>query len=415
MLLQFSSSFKQAFTSLKASKLRALLTMLGIIIGVASVIIMLTTGNGAKGLIVSEIEDLGSNLIFVIAGGEGSNQVDSTSVNTFKNSDVDVLARKSGSNPLINVAAFTAIYRAQVQEGKRDEVGINVQGIDSVYFSISNLNFEQGKVWDTEEDRTVKRLAVLGSKARDKIFGKGAQNLVGKKVKLGAQSFQIVGVLEEKSSALGSLFGDDNAENVFVPTRTAQKVLLGTEDYVWGVYSQARDKFSVEKAKVFIEETLRKRHNIKEGRKNDFQIQSQDQILGIFNTITSVFTVFLAAIAAISLIVGGVGIMNIMLVVVSERTKEIGLRKALGAKRSDVLIQFLVEAIMITGVGGLIGVIFGLLVSFGFAVVAGWDFVIDPFIILLAFGVSAVFGIVFGMYPANKASKLDPIQALRSI
>lgn len=389
--------------------------MLGIIIGVASVIIMLTTGNGAKGLIVSEIEDLGSNLIFVIAGGEGSNQVDSTSVNTFKNSDVDVLARKSGSNPLINVAAFTAIYRAQVQEGKRDEVGINVQGIDSVYFSISNLNFEQGKVWDTEEDRTVKRLAVLGSKARDKIFGKGAQNLVGKKVKLGAQSFQIVGVLEEKSSALGSLFGDDNAENVFVPTRTAQKVLLGTEDYVWGVYSQARDKFSVEKAKVFIEETLRKRHNIKEGRKNDFQIQSQDQILGIFNTITSVFTVFLAAIAAISLIVGGVGIMNIMLVVVSERTKEIGLRKALGAKRSDVLIQFLVEAIMITGVGGLIGVIFGLLVSFGFAVVAGWDFVIDPFIILLAFGVSAVFGIVFGMYPANKASKLDPIQALRSI
>ena len=415
MLLQFSSSFKQAFTSLKASKLRALLTMLGIIIGVASVIIMLTTGNGAKGLIVSEIEDLGSNLIFVIAGGEGSNQVDSTSVNTFKNSDVDVLARKSGSNPLINVAAFTAMYRAQVQEDKRDEVGINVQGIDSVYFSMSNLNFEQGKVWDAEEDRAVKRLAVLGSKARDKIFGEGAQNLVGKKVKLGTQSFQIVGVLEEKSSALGSLFGDDNAENVFVPTRTAQKVLLGTDDFVWGVYSQARDKYSVEKAKVFIEETLRKRHNIKEGRKSDFQIQSQDQILGIFNTITSVFTVFLAAIAAISLIVGGVGIMNIMLVVVSERTKEIGLRKALGAKRSDVLIQFLVEAIMITGVGGLIGVVFGLLVSLAFALLAGWDFVVDPFIILLAFGVSAIFGIVFGMYPANKASKLDPIQALRSI
>ncbi len=389
--------------------------MLGIIIGVGSVIIMLTTGNGARSLIVSEIEDLGSNLIFVIAGGESVSQVDSAGISTFKNSDVDVLGRQSASNPLIRVAAFTAIHRTQVKEGKRDEVGINVQGIDSGYFPMSNLEFEEGRVWDVEEDRSVKRVAVLGSKARDRIYGDGAKNIAGKKIKLGTQSFLVVGVLEEKSSALGSIFGDDNAENVFVPTRTAQKVLLGTDDFVWGVMAQARDKSSVEKAKDFIEKTLRKRHNLKDDDKNDFDIQTQDQILDIFNTITSVFTVFLAAIAAISLIVGGVGIMNIMLVVVSERTKEIGLRKALGAKRSDVLIQFLVEALMITGIGGIIGIVFGLLISYVFAIVAGWDFVIDPFIIALAFGVSAIFGIVFGMYPANKASKLDPIQALRSI
>lgn len=414
MILQVTSAWKQAIRSLRSSKLRSLLTMLGIIIGVGSVIVMLTVGRGAQRLILDEIEGLGSNLVFVISGAEG-NRVGSALTKSITNEDIEYMERNKGQVPSLKRAAtFTTVYREQMQVGTNPEVGIGVQGVQRNYLLMTNLEAGEGMFWSEEDEASVKKVAVLGVNAKKNIFGENAGNVVGKRIKIKGQSYTIVGVLAEKSSSIASALGDDTQDNIYVPTLTAQKLLLGTGNYVWGVMMEARDKDSIESLKNEVTSVLQRRHKIKAGEDNDFQISTQEQITEILGTATGIFTLFLSAIAAISLIVGGIGIMNIMLVVVTERTREIGLRKSIGARRSDILVQFLIEALIITGIGGIIGIVGGLGLSALIALLGGLTFILDPGTIIMAFGISALFGVFFGMYPANKASKLDPIQALRS-
>lgn len=418
MILQLGNNIKQAYTSIKSNKLRSILTMLGIIIGVGSVIVLLAAGKGAQRLILQQVEDLGSNIIFILPGGDGGqrNGPPASSrgiiVKTLKLSDAEAIMKKGNVPSARRVSSFTGLSRSQISLGDNRELTINAQGRDRVYFEMKNFTLSEGRIWSTSEEKSLAKVAVLGFKAKKNIFGADAGNVVGQRIKVKNQNFQIIGVLGEKGSGLGAAFGQTDDENIIVPVEVAQKYLLGT-DYISGMQIEAVSEDQIEPAITQATALLRDRHNIREGKENDFSVRTQKEALSILSTITDVFTLFLAAVAAISLIVGGIGIMNIMLVVVTERTKEIGLRKAIGARRKDILLQFLIESIMVTLVGGTIGISFGLLGSFGLAKVGGWPFELDFSAIGLAFGVSAVFGIVFGLYPANKASKLNPIDALR--
>jgi len=267
-------------------------------------------------------------------------------------------------------------------------------------------------MWSADQESSLAKVAVLGANAKKDIFGDNAGNVVGKPLRIKGQTFRIVGVLEEDSAGITSLFGQGEADVILVPVEVVQRYVLGI-DFLSGLMFEVVDGDRQEEVIVRVSDVLRANHKIKDGAENDFSIRTQDDIISVFTTITSVFSVFLASIAAISLFVGGIGIMNIMLVSVTERTKEIGLKKALGAQRSSILMQFIIEALVLTLVGGFIGIIVGLLGSFGFALAGGWDFIIDLGAVSLAVGVSAAFGLVFGFYPAWKAAKLDPIDALR--
>jgi len=414
MIVPLTSAWKQALRSLGASKLRSILTMLGIIIGVGSVIMMLTVGKGAERLILSEIENLGSNLVFLISGPEGSRSLAAVTKSVTAE-DLAYMERNKGQVPsLKRSAGFTSVYREQFQVGNNPEVGVGVMGVQRNYVFMTNLEIGQGVMWSLEDEAAMKKVALIGGKAKTNIFGENAGNVVGKSLRIKGQNYRIVAELADTSSSVASALGDDTADNIYVPLKTAQHLLLGVGDYVWGAMLEATSKESITSLTNEVTAVLRRRHKLKEGVDNDFQVTTQEQFTEILGTATGVFTLFLSAIAGISLLVGGIGIMNIMLVVVTERTREIGLRKAIGAKRSDILVQFLIETLLITGLGGLIGILGGLGLSYVVANLGGLVFIFDPMLVLMAFGVSALFGIFFGMYPANKASKLDPIVALRS-
>lgn len=415
MLLQITSAWKQAVRSLRSSKMRSLLTMLGIIIGVGSVIVMITVGKGAERLILSEIEGLGSNLVFLISGEEGASQVSSASTQSVTVEDLEYMSKNKGQVPsLKRIAGFTTSFRGQFQEGDNEEVGVNVMGVQRDYFYMSNLELEEGLFWTESDENALRKVAVLGQNAKKNIFGEDVGSVLGERIKMKGQQYKIVGILAEKGGGVGSALGDDTQDNIYVSLPAAQKLLLGTGDYVWGALMEATNENTIESLQKEVTEVLRRRHKLKAEDEDDFQLMSQEQFTEILGTATGVFTVFLSALAGISLLVGGIGIMNIMLVVVTERTREIGLRKAIGGKRSDILIQFLIESLIITGIGGIIGIIGGLALSALVAYVGNLAFILDWNVVVLAFGVSALFGVTFGMYPANKASKLDPIQALRS-
>lgn len=385
--------------------------MLGIIIGVGSVIVMLTVGQGAQRLILAEIEGLGSNLVILMSGEEGGSSL----IQTLTNEDLDYMVRNKGQVPSLKlVSAFSSTYRAQMQVGRNPEVGIGVQGVDRNYFTMTNVSVGEGMPWTKDDEEGLKKVVILGTNAKKNIFGDNAGSVIGERLKIKGQTYRVIGVLKDSSSSVASMLGDDTQDNIYVPVTTAQKMLLGVDNTLMGAMLQATNEDTIESLKNEITEVLRRRHKLKDGFENDFQITSLDEFTEVLETATSIFTLFLSAIAGISLIVGGIGIMNIMLVVVTERTREIGLRKAIGAKRTDILIQFLIEALIITGIGGIIGIVGGLTLSVLIAKLGGLIFILDWFTIILAFSVSALFGIFFGMYPANKASKLDPIKALRS-
>lgn len=411
MLLQVSSALRQALRSIRTSKMRSVLTMLGIIIGVGSVIVMLTVGQGAQRLILAEIEGLGSNLVILMSGEEGS----SSFTQTITNDDLEYMQRNKGQAPsLKQYASFSGTYRAQMQVGSNPEVGVGVTGVHRNYFAMTNVAIGEGMMWSEEDENAMKKVAVIGRNALKNIFGENSGSVVGERLKIKGQTYRITGVLADSSSSVASMLGDDTQDNIYVPVTTAQKVLLGTSNTLMGAMLEATNEQSIESLKNEVTEVLRRRHKLKDDMADDFQIISLDEFTEILGTATGVFTMFLSAIAGISLIVGGIGIMNIMLVVVTERTREIGLRKAIGAKRTDILIQFLIEALIITGLGGIIGIVGGLALAYIIAQLGGLVFILDWTIIIMAFTVSALFGVFFGMYPANKASKLDPIKALRS-
>lgn len=401
-----------AWSILTRNKLRSALTMLGIVIGVGSMIIILAVGAGAQGLILSQVKSLGSNLVAVLPGKSESNGPPASALGIV----ITTLTAEDGKALLTNgfpgLAAETPYVRGSEtvtwEEAKTDTTYV---GVSASYLEVESAEVAQGRFFSEDEERSVGRVTVIGSEVARNLFGD--LDPLGQTIKLKKNSFMVIGVMKERGTS-----GFQNQDNqIFVPLSTAQKLLLGI-NYVNFIRIKIDKPEDTDGAIAAIQATLRERHNISDAAYDDFSVRSSEQGLETLTQITDALKVFLTAIAAISLLVGGIGIMNIMLAAVQERTKEIGLRKALGAKNSHITTQFLVETMFITLVGGVIGIIFGVVIAWLVAVIARyagyeWDFVVSWFSIVLGVGVSMTIGLIFGILPARRASRLDPIEALR--
>lgn len=399
----FKEGFIMAWQSLIANKLRTLLTMLGIIIGVAAVIALVSVGMGVRAQIESNLSSLGSNLLIVYPGAPRTPGVRPTagSQKTLKVDDYKAISNLSdveAASPLVR-KSYVVVY-------KNNNWTTTVNGIDTSYQDINDYSTKEGRFITASNVERRERVAVVGTTVVTNIFG--GDNPVGKDIRVNNQPFKVVGVLNSKGS--GS-FGNDQDDVVLVPYTTAMERLAG-EDYLSMVYVLGKTGQNLDILQADIENLLRLRHKIPGTSEADFNISNMATIMATVQETTSTLTLFLGAIAAISLVVGGIGIMNIMLVSVTERTREIGIRKALGATYRTIVTQFLIEAIVISLIGGLIGVIFGIAAAKIISIVSTMQTVISIPTIVLSFGFSMAIGLVFGLYPARKAARLNPIDAL---
>lgn len=395
----------ETYISLSSNKVRSGLTMLGVVIGIGSVIAMISIGQGATGSITSSIEGLGSNLLSVSPGfqqsGRGVVSQGRGSAQTLLATDADALAKIPG---VAHVSAELS-SRFQITAQNGNNTNSQVYGVTTEYLPVRNATLDFGSFVTDAHIRSLSKIVVLGSTVASDLFPDG--DAVGKTVRINKSNFKIVGIMTAKG---GTGFSSPD-ELVFVPLSTMQKILTGSE-YVSGIGISVETKEQMNDVKILATTELATRHKVDE-ENPDFRIVSQADVLGTLSQVTATLTIFLASIAGISLLVGGIGIMNMMLTTVTERTREIGLRKALGAKRRDIIFQFLAEAIMLTFIGGILGVILGVLVAYGVSLVANMNTQVSFSSVFLAFGVSAGIGIVFGYYPARRASLLNPIEALR--
>lgn len=401
-------AFLEALESLTANKLRSGLTILGIVIGVAAVIAMLAVGAGAENSITGQIQGVGTNLLFVIQGGSD----DIRNPEPLTLGDAEAIADPLSAPSVIDVAST---LQGQVEVSYTGESTVTTAiGVSEAYSSVRNAQVTEGEFINQNHLLSRSSVVLLGVDVAEELFDRKA-GLVGERVRIEGQNFRVIGVLEEKG---GSAFRSED-DQVLIPLTTAQIRLIrrSIRGQVDVIYVEAVDAEAIPQAKQEISQILRKRHRTDLGE-DDFTIISQQDMIGVASSITSILTIFLGGIAAISLLVGGIGIMNIMLVSVVERTREIGLRKALGARKNDILIQFLTESLLLSMIGGLIGVGFGWLISFVVSQIAAVnDVSIDPEIslnsILLATLFSIAVGLFFGIYPANRAANLQPVEALR--
>ncbi len=407
--MNISQSFIEAIESLTANKMRSALTMLGIIIGVAAVIAMLAIGTGTQDSIVGEIEGIGTNLLFVTTAQDEN----ITNPSPLTLDDAEALA---DSFQAPSVAAVAAAVRGNAEVTFAGEsTNVSVIGITPEYLSVQNEELSEGEAITDAHQTAQSSVAILGTNVAEDLFG-STVGIIGESVRISGQPFRIIGILE---SSGGSEFGSSD-DQVLIPLTTAQ-VRIHPRNTQWQVdiiYASAVSADAVQSATDEISQILRERHRINL-EEDDFSILTQQSFVDMVSTITGVFTIFLGGVAGISLLVGGIGIMNIMLVSVVERTKEIGLRKAMGARKTDILTQFLVESSLLSVVGGGIGIVFGWALSILVGqIAANSDFAINPLIgadsVLLATLFSAAVGIFFGLYPANRAAGLEPVEALRS-
>lgn len=408
-------SYRISLRSLGANKLRAGLTMLGVIIGVAAVIALLSVGQGASAEITKQVQGIGSNLIFVIPGRFQQNGVRSASGSaaTLSLEDAQALASSKCCPAVAQIApVFSA--SAQVVYGGNN-TNVSVTGTTTEFQSVRNFHVQSGRFIETRDDETLARVAVLGSETAKTLFGKN--DPLGQTIKINRVPFRVIGVMESKGG--GSFGGGNQDDMVYLPIRTAQMRLYGTQSLtangqrrVSTVFVSARNEKSADAAITQITQELRQRHRI-QYQQDDFSVLSQKDLLGALSQITSILTIFLASIAAISLLVGGIGIMNIMLVSVTERTREIGIRKAVGARRRDILFQFLIEAISLSLSGGVIGILLGAGIAALVTQTGVITTVVEASSVTLAVSFSMAVGLFFGLYPAWRASALHPIEALR--
>lgn len=400
-----------AIRGLQTHLMRSSLTILGIVIGVASIIIVMALGKGAQGLILNQVNGLGPETV-ILRPGPGPRDVTKTLFSqTITDQDIEALKKKQNVPNLIEVSPLVIMYQAVEYEGTTYSPSI-VGGSAEFLFGLLKIGITEGHLY-TEDDISQKaRVAVIGSTVREELFGNA--EALGEQIKIKDKKFKVVAVLE-KSGQSGPFNMD---ELVMIPQTSAQTYIMGT-DYYNEVFLRADDPKNATKMAYDIARTLRDAHGLRPGEEDDFDIQTQQNVIDQIETIVRVFTAFLVTVVSISLVVGGIGIMNIMLVSVFERTREIGLRKALGATRRDILRQFLFEAVILTSVGGLIGVAVGTVISYGAALVLsrtiaeGWTFIFPIEGAAIGVCVSAGVGLIFGMYPANQASKKSPIEALR--
>ena len=398
--------FKIALRALANNKLRAFLTMLGIIIGVASVIAMLAIGQGSKKSIQQQISEMGSNMIMIHPGAEmrGGVRQDPSAMQTLKLENYEKLSEEctylSGISPNVSSSG-------QLVAGANNYPS-SVSGVSMDYLTIRQLTVEQGEMFTENDIRTAAKVCVIGKTIVDNLFPDGSDP-IGKVIRCKQIPFRVIGVL--KSKGYNSM-GMDQDDVVLAPYSTVMKRLLA-QTYLSGIFASALTEDMTDEAVDEITTILRREHKLKETDDDDFTIRTQQELSSMLNTTTDLMTTLLACIAGISLVVGGIGIMNIMYVSVTERTREIGLRMSVGARGVDILSQFLIEAILISITGGLIGVIIGCGASFMIKTIAHWPVFIQPWSVLLSFLVCTVTGVFFGWYPAKKAADLDPIDALR--
>lgn len=396
---------KLAIRALQRNKLRALLTMLGIIIGVASVITMMSIGEGSKQSINASLASMGSNMITIMpySNEPGGARLMGSSIKTLTLKDVDALKRNA---PDIARLSPLASSNGQAINGASNWP-TTIQGVNPDYLEIRKLNVQDGIMFSDQDVRSSAKVCLLGKTVVDNLFPNG-DDPIGKVIRFGKIPFQVIGVLVPKGP---SNFGQDQDDIIIAPYTTVQKRILSSI-YFNSIYASAIREDASDAAVNEVTNTLRVTHHLRDNQDNDFQVRTQAELMTMMNSTSSMMTALLTAVASISLVIGGIGIMNIMYVSVTERTREIGLRMSIGARGIDILLQFLIEAVMISITGGLIGVFLGIAAALLIPSMLHWPTIISQSSIIISFLVCAITGIFFGYYPALKASGLDPIEAL---
>lgn len=400
----FSESILIALDGLRANKMRALLTMLGIIIGVGAVIAMVSIGLGVKDKVEASIAGLGSNLLVVTPGAAsagGSRQAAGSGI-TLNEKDAMAIFQEV---PGINLVAPAVSRSYQVVFGNQNWT-TNVQGTTPDIMQVRSYAVQEGAFFTSQDVETRARVAVLGKTVADNLFNGGTP--IGQMIRINKAPFRVVGVLEAKGESMGG----NQDDTIIIPLKTAQERLMGIT-YVQNINIQATGTDVINQVQADVTALLRARHKLTGTAQDDFSVRNMVAIMETADQTTSMITALLGVVASLSLLVGGIGIMNIMLVSVTERTREIGIRKALGARYKNILLQFLIEAVVISVAGGLLGIALGVGASYAVSALVGWKTVISSIAIIVAFGFSVMIGLFFGLYPARKAALLDPIDALR--
>ncbi|ACU05325.1 ABC transporter permease [Pedobacter heparinus] len=404
--MKFINLIRLAIKALQRNKLRALLTMLGIIIGVASVITMMSIGEGSKQSINASLASMGSNMITIMpySNVPGGARMMGNSFKTLTLKDVEALKKNA-----VNIAEISPLVSSSGQSiSGPNNWPTSIQGVSPAYLDIRKLVVKDGIIFSDQDIRSSAKVCLLGKTVIDNLFPNG-DDPIGKIIRFGKIPFQVIGTLVPKGT---SNFGQDQDDIIIAPYTTVQKRITSSI-YFNQIYASATSEAASDAAVAEITSILKDTHRIRPGEENDFQVRTQAELMTMMNSTSSMMTALLTAVASISLVIGGIGIMNIMYVSVTERTREIGLRMSIGARGIDILLQFLIEAIVISVTGGLIGVLLGISAAIAVPAWLNWPTVISEFSIVISFLVCALTGIFFGYYPALKASKLDPIEALR--
>lgn len=391
-----------AIREIRRNVMRSFLTILGIVIGVAAVIIMVTIGGGATAQVTAQIASLGSNLL-IVSPGQRMGMGQRSSAAAFKMDDAEAILRDISN---INAVAPSSTQGATVVYGN-ENWSTAISGSTNQYFTAGNWTFQDGRVFTESELRAGKAVCIIGETVRKELFG--GQNPLGQKIRLAKLSCEVIGLLGSKGQ---STMGSDQDDLVIIPLRTFQRRLAGNQD-IRMIQISVKDGASTQKVEQAITRLLRERRHISANEEDDFSVMDMKEIANMLSGTTRVLTMLLGAVAAVSLLVGGIGIMNIMLVSVTERTREIGIRLAIGALEREVLMQFLVEAVMLSSLGGVVGIVLALVGSVTLANLMHVPFIFNEGIVILSFLFSAAVGVIFGYFPARKAAQLDPIEALR--
>jgi len=413
--MQILNPIKIAYRNLLAAKLRSFLTMLGVVIGVAAVIIIFAVGKSAQQLIIDQLQGVGSNLIGVIPGASNEDGPPAAAfgivTTTFTYEDLNALRNDKNITEIEDGAGYVT-STVNIKSDKED-LNASLVGTTASYINVENTQIERGRFLIEDEEKNLSKVAVLGSSLAEELFGNN--DPLNKKIEINDQRYLVIGIFEKKGTGGFGSSGQD--DSIYVPLKTAQKLIMGI-NHLGFARLKAKDAKTIDLAKAQVTTALRDRHDISDPANDDFSIRDQVSALETLEQVTDVLRYFLLAIGSISLVVGGVGIMNIMLIAVSQRIREVGLRKAIGARSTDITIQFLVESATISVIGGTVGIILGIFVSFLASVVVqalgyDWKFIISPLSIFSAVLISVGIGIIFGLHPARKASDISPMEALR--